>query len=38
MNEYSLSDLATATRDNDSFNGGAWWIVLLFVVLMGGIL
>lgn len=36
MNEYSLSDLAAATRDGDGFNGGAWWIVLLFVVLMGG--
>lgn len=36
MNEYSLSDLAAATRDGDGFDGGAWWIVLLFVVLVGG--
>lgn len=34
MTEYSLSDLATATRgnDNDGFCGnGAIWLVLLFL-------
>lgn len=36
---YSLSDLAAATRgaDNDGFcGGGAWWIVVLFLIFMGG--
>ena len=38
MTEYSLSDLATATRgaDNDGF-GGSWvWVILLFILLCGG--
>lgn len=40
MTEYSLSDLAAATRGNDE-NGfcgnGAWWIIILFLfVFMGG--
>lgn len=40
MDNYSLSDLAAATRgsENDGWgNGGAWWIVILFLfVFMGG--
>lgn len=39
MENFSLSDIATATRgaDNDGFCGGAWWIVILFLfVFMGG--
>ena len=39
MENYSLSDIAAATRgaDNDGFCGGAWWIVILFLfVFMGG--
>lgn len=34
MSEYSLSDLAAVTRNNDNDNGwggGAWWIILLFL-------
>lgn len=32
MNEYSLSDLAAITKDNDTFGGnGAWWLILLFL-------
>ncbi len=32
MNEYSLSDLAAITKDNDAFGGnGAWWLILLFL-------
>lgn len=38
---YSLSDIRAATRDdyncNDStFGGGSWWIILLFLFIMGG--
>ena len=30
---YSLSDIAAVSgRDNDGFNGGnAWWIIILFL-------
>lgn len=32
VNEYSLSDLAAITKDNDAFGGnGAWWLILLFL-------
>ncbi len=34
MSEYSLSDLAAVTHNNDNDNGwggGAWWIILLFL-------
>lgn len=32
VNEYSLSDLAAITKDNDTFGGnGAWWLILLFL-------
>lgn len=38
MDNYSLSDLAAVTRDGDGWgNGGAWWIIILFLfVFMGG--
>lgn len=40
MDNYSLSDVAAVTRnaDNDGWgNGGAWWIVILFLfAMMGG--
>lgn len=39
MENFSLSDIAAATRgaDNDGFcGGGAWWIVVLFLIFMGG--
>ena len=39
-NPMSLSDIAAVTRNNDNDgwgNGGAWWIVILFLfVFMGG--
>lgn len=34
MSEYSLSDLAAVTHNNDNDNGwggGAWWMILLFL-------
>ena len=32
MDNYSLSDLAAVTKDNDgSFGGNAWWVILLFL-------
>ena len=38
MDTMSLSDIAAVTRDNDGWgNGGAWWIIILFLfVFMGG--
>lgn len=38
MDNYSLSDLAAVTRDNDGAGtSGAWWIIILFLfVLMSG--
>nr|DAP96417.1 MAG TPA: hypothetical protein [Caudoviricetes sp.] len=37
MDNYSLSDLAAVTKDNDGWGGGAWWIIILFLfVFMGG--
>lgn len=39
MDNMSLSDIAAVTRgaDNDSWGGGAWWIIILFLfVFMGG--
>ena len=38
MDNYSLSDLAAVTRDNDDAGtSGAWWIIILFLfVLMSG--
>lgn len=40
MTDYSLSDLAAATRgadDLNGFGGGAWWIIVLFLfAFMGG--
>lgn len=33
---YSLSDIASVTRDNDNFAGGSWWVILLFLFAMGG--
>lgn len=32
--DISLSDIAAVMKDND-MNGGAWWIIILFVVLFG---
>ena len=34
-NGYSLSDVATVMGRNESM-GGAWWLILLFLFLMGG--
>ena len=38
MDNYTLSDLAAVTRDNDGAGtSGAWWIIILFLfVLMSG--
>ena len=39
MDNYSLSDLAAVSKDNDGWggSGGAWWIIILFLfVCMGG--
>ncbi|HCP50984.1 MAG TPA: hypothetical protein DIT79_01025 [Ruminococcaceae bacterium] len=39
MDNYSLSDLAAVSKDNDGWggSGGAWWIIILFLfVFMGG--
>ncbi len=40
MDTMSLSDIAAVTRNNDADgwgNGGAWWIIILFLfVFMGG--
>ncbi len=39
MDNYSLSDLAAVSKDNDGWGGGggAWWIIILFLfVFMGG--
>ena len=39
MTDYSLSDLATATRgaeDYNGFGGGAWWIIVLFLFAFSG--
>ena len=36
MDTPSLSDIAAVTKDNEGFAGnGAWWIIILFVVLFG---
>ena len=34
-NGYSLSDLRAATGDGNGFGNGAWWIIILFLFLMG---
>ena len=38
MDNYSLSDLAAVSKDNDGWGGGgAWWIIILFLfIFMGG--
>lgn len=38
MDGMSLADIAAVTnRDNDDWGGnGAWWIILLFIVMWGG--
>ena len=39
MTDYTLSDLATATRGADGidgFGGGAWWIIVLFLFAFMG--
>lgn len=38
MENYSLSDIRAATRDDEGWggNGGSWWIILLFLFAMGG--
>ena len=38
MDNYTLSNLAAVTRDNDGAGtSGAWWIIILFLfVLMSG--
>lgn len=38
MDNYSLSDLAAVSKDNDGWGGGgAWWIIILFLfAFMGG--
>jgi hypothetical protein len=38
LDNYSLSDLAAVSKDNDGWGGGgAWWIIILFLfVFMGG--
>lgn len=39
MDNYSLSDLAAVSKDNDGWggSGGTWWIIILFLfVFMGG--
>lgn len=34
---YSLGDIAAATRGADGeWGGGSWWIILLFLVMFGG--
>jgi hypothetical protein len=36
MDNFSLSDVAAVTRNNDYDGmGGSWWIILLFVVMFG---
>lgn len=36
-NGMSLSDIAAVTRDNDGWgNGGAWWIIILFLFAFTG--
>ena len=36
-NGMSLSDIAAVTRDNDGWgNGGAWWIIILFLFAFMG--
>lgn len=33
---FSLSDIAAVLKDNDGFcEGGAWWIIILFIFLFG---
>src|SRR5699024_9495428 len=32
---YSLSDIASVTRDNDGCMGGSWWVILLCLFAMG---
>lgn len=32
---YSLADLAAVTRDGGGSMGGAWWLILLFLFLIG---
>ncbi len=35
MDNYSLSDLAAVTRDNDGAGtSGAWWIIILFLFVL----
>nr|DAQ29853.1 MAG TPA: hypothetical protein [Caudoviricetes sp.] len=37
IDNYSLSDLAAVTKDNDGWGGGgAWWIIILFLFILGG--
>lgn len=38
MDNYSLSDLRAATENNDGFggNGGAWWLIILFLFVFMG--
>jgi hypothetical protein len=34
---YSISDIAAVTRDNDDYGGGfgAWWMIILFAMIFG---
>lgn len=35
-NGMTLSDIAAVTRDNDNWGeGGAWWIIILFLFMFG---
>ena len=38
MDNYSLSDLRAATENNDGWggNGGAWWLIILFLFAFMG--
>lgn len=37
MENYSLSDIRAAVGDEGMFGGGnSWWIILLFLFIMGG--
>lgn len=38
MDNYSLSDLRAATENNDGWggNGGAWWLIILFLFVFMG--
>lgn len=35
MADMTLSDIAALNRDNDSFGGGAWWVIVLFALIFG---